>query len=52
MEVAAVVSDPVLMYGIMLDAAYKLKKIAEREKENHKKKGWWQDKESASKSEC
>ena len=30
-----------ILYGILRDSAYKLKKLAEEEKENHIKKGWW-----------
>ena len=30
-----------ILYGIMLDSAYKIKKIAEEEKVSHQKKGWW-----------
>ncbi len=30
-----------ILYGIILDSAYKIKKIAEEEKEAHIKKGWW-----------
>lgn len=30
-----------ILYGILRDSAYKLKKLAEAEKENHIKKGWW-----------
>jgi hypothetical protein len=30
-----------ILYGVLRDSAYKLKKLAEQEKENHKKKGWW-----------
>ncbi len=30
-----------ILYGIMLDAAYKIKKLAEKEKLAHIKKGWW-----------
>lgn len=30
-----------IMYGIMRDAAYKLKQIAEKEKLAHIQKGWW-----------
>jgi hypothetical protein len=30
-----------IMYGILRDSAYKLQKIAEKEKEAHIKKGWW-----------
>ncbi|MFH2065610.1 MAG: hypothetical protein ABIK15_10465 [Pseudomonadota bacterium] len=32
-----------VLYGILLDSAYKIKKVAEREKEIHIKKGWWKD---------
>ena len=28
-------------YGILLDSAYKIKKLAEEEREVHIKKGWW-----------
>ena len=30
-----------ILYGILLDSAYKIKKLAEEEKEVHVKKGWW-----------
>jgi len=30
-----------ILYGVMLDCAYKLKQLAETEKENHIRKGWW-----------
>ncbi len=30
-----------ILYGIMLDSAYKLKQIAEQEKNVHISKGWW-----------
>ena len=30
-----------ILYGILRDSAYKIKKIAQQEKENHIKKGWW-----------
>ncbi len=33
-----------IMYGILRDAAYRLKKIAEQEKKAHQQKGWWQEK--------
>ena len=32
-----------VLYGMLRDSAYKLKKIAEQEKENHIKKGWWME---------
>ena len=32
-----------ILYGVLLDSAYKLKKLAEKEKENHIKKGWWKN---------
>ena len=34
-----------ILYGILRDSAYKLKKLAEDEKENHINKGWWSEKE-------
>ena len=30
-----------ILYGTMRDSAYKLKLLAENEKEKHIKKGWW-----------
>ena len=30
-----------ILYGVLLDSAYKIRKIAEFEKETHIKKGWW-----------
>ncbi len=30
-----------ILYGTMRDSAYKLKLLAEKEKEKHIKKGWW-----------
>ncbi len=32
-----------ILYGMLLDAAYKLKKHAEKEKQTHIKKGWWNE---------
>lgn len=32
-----------VLYGIMLDAAYRIRKLAESEKREHIKKGWWQE---------
>ncbi len=32
-----------ILYGVLLDAGYKLKRLAEKEKENHIKKGWWKN---------
>ena len=31
-----------VLYGVLRDSAYKLKRIAEDEKQNHIDKGWWQ----------
>jgi hypothetical protein len=31
-----------ILYGVMRDSAYKLKKIAEQEKQKHISKGWWE----------
>ena len=30
-----------VLYGIIRDSAYKIKKLAEEEKRQHKEKGWW-----------
>ncbi len=30
-----------ILYGILLDSAYKIKKLAEEEKNIHIRKGWW-----------
>jgi hypothetical protein len=30
-----------ILYGVLRDSAYKLKRLAEAEKENHIRKGWW-----------
>ena len=32
-----------ILYGIVRDTAYKIRKLAEVERENHKKKGWWNE---------
>ena len=32
-----------ILYGVMRDSAYKIKKLAEVEKEEHIKKGWWNE---------
>jgi hypothetical protein len=34
-----------ILYGVLRDSAYKLKKLAEDEKANHILKGWWPEKE-------
>ena len=30
-----------ILYGVLRDSAYKLKKLAQEEKQNHINKGWW-----------
>ena len=30
-----------VLYGVLRDSAYKIRKLAETEKEAHIKKGWW-----------
>ena len=30
-----------ILYGVLRDAAYKLKRMAEDEKRSHQEKGWW-----------
>jgi hypothetical protein len=32
-----------ILYGVLRDSAFKLKKLAEEEKLNHIRKGWWQE---------
>jgi hypothetical protein len=32
-----------ILYGVLRDSAYKLKKLADEEKKNHISKGWWQE---------
>ena len=32
-----------VLYGVVKDSAYKIKKLAEAEKDAHIKKGWWKD---------
>lgn len=33
-----------VLYGVLRDAAYKLQRLAETEKDAHRKKGWWTEK--------
>jgi hypothetical protein len=35
-----------ILYGVLRDSAYKLKKLADEEKKNHIIKGWWQEEPS------
>jgi hypothetical protein len=32
-----------VIYSVMRDSAYKIKSLAEEEREEHKRKGWWKD---------
>jgi hypothetical protein len=32
-----------VLYGVVRDSAFKIKKLAEAEKEAHVRKGWWKD---------
>lgn len=32
-----------ILYGVLLDSGYKIKKLAEKEKKIHIQKGWWQE---------
>ncbi|MBW1671917.1 MAG: hypothetical protein JRJ43_07925 [Deltaproteobacteria bacterium] len=32
-----------VLYGVLRDSAYKIRKLAEAEKEAHIKKGWWKE---------
>lgn len=37
-----------VLYGLLRDSAFKIRKLAEQEKENHIRKGWWpEEKKSA-----
>ncbi len=37
-----------VLYGLLRDSAYKVRKVAEQEKEAHIRKGWWpEEKRSA-----
>lgn len=33
-----------ILYGVLRDSAYKLKKLAEQEREKHIARGWWKEK--------
>ncbi len=33
-----------IMYGILRDSAYKIRQLAEKEKQSHINKGWWNQK--------
>lgn len=32
-----------VLYGVLRDAAYRVKKLAEQEKRSHIRKGWWKE---------
>jgi hypothetical protein len=32
-----------VLFGVLRDSAFKLKKLAEAERDAHKRKGWWQE---------
>ncbi|MBE9580271.1 MAG: hypothetical protein IMF18_01470 [Proteobacteria bacterium] len=32
-----------VLYGVIRDSAYKIKKLAETERDAHIKKGWWKE---------
>jgi len=34
-----------ILYGILRDSAYRIKKLAEAEREAHREKGWWMESE-------
>ncbi len=36
-----------ILYGVLRDSAYKLRKLAEEEKRNHMRKGWWAGEDNA-----
>lgn len=35
-----------ILYGVLRDSAYKLRKLAEDEKRNHMRKGWWDEEDN------
>lgn len=35
-----------VLYGVLRDSAYKIKKLAEDEREAHIRKGWWKSEKS------
>ncbi len=32
-----------VLYGVIKDSAFKIKKLAQEEKDNHIQKGWWKE---------
>ena len=32
-----------ILYGVLRDSAYKVKKLADEEKKRHQEKGWWKE---------
>ena len=36
-----------VLYGILRDSAFKIKKLAEAERDAHIRKGWWKEQETA-----
>ena len=32
-----------VLYGVLRDSAYKIKQLAEAEREAHARKGWWEE---------
>ena len=32
-----------ILYGVLRDSAYKVKKLAEKERQSHIQKGWWKE---------
>jgi len=36
-----------ILYGVLRDSAYKIRKMAEDEKQKHIKKGWWDKKKNS-----
>jgi hypothetical protein len=37
-----------VLYGVLRDSAYKIRKLAEEEREAHIRKGWWESDEKGS----
>jgi len=41
-----------VLYGFLRDAAYKIRKVAEQEKEDHIRKGMWPEEKRSAKGEA
>jgi hypothetical protein len=41
-----------VLYGVLRDSAYKIKQLAEKERESHVRKGWWDEKSGSGVDGC